>query len=413
VFEEQIIILSIKLTFVNYMPIKQEQITELLTRGVDQVVVKKDLEKLLESNKKLKVYLGLDPTSTLIHLGNAIPLRKLSSFQALGHEIIFLVGSFTAIIGDTSDKNSMRQPMSKKEIEKNFNTYKEQASKIIDFSKAKIVYNGDWLSKLSFEDIVGLAQEFTVGQMIERDMYQERLKKGKPIGLHEFMYPLMQGYDSVHMEVDVEIGGSDQLFNMLAGRTLLKARKNKEKHVLTTDLIEGLDGRKMSKSYNNTVNLTDKPNDMFGKIMSLHDDLIIKYFELCTNLPLNEIHDIGEGIKHGDNPKNAKIYLAREIVKLYHSDKQSKNADKEFENVFAKGNKPDSIEKKKIQAKKIQLDELIVTLDLAKSKSEAKRLIEQGGVRIDDEVASEWNKQVNVKKGTIVQVGKRKFVEIA
>jgi tyrosyl-tRNA synthetase len=392
---------------------KQEQIEELLARGVDQVVVKKDLEKLLDSNKKLKIYLGLDPTSTLLHIGNAIPLRKLRDFQELGHEIIFLVGSFTALIGDTSDKDAMRKVMTNKEIKDNFKTYKEQASKILDFKKAKILYNGDWLSKLSFEDIVKLAQEFTVQQMIERDMYQERLKKGKPIGLHEFLYPLMQGYDSVHMEVDIELGGSDQLFNMLAGRTLLKSYKNKEKHVITTQLLEGLDGRKMSKSYENTVNITDEPNDMFGKIMSLHDDLIIKYFELCTDLPMPEIHEIGEGLKNGDNPKNAKVYLAREIVKLYHSDKESKNADKEFENVFAKGGRPDDIQKKKIKANKKQADELLVGLDLASSRSEAKRVIEQGGVKVDDEVVDDWKQSINVKKGMIVQVGKRKFVEIA
>jgi len=392
---------------------RQDKIDELLTRGVDQVVVKKDLEKLLSSNKKLKIYLGLDPTSTLLHIGHAIPLRKLRDFQELGHSVIFVVGTFTAIIGDTSDKIAQRVPMTNEEIKDNFQTYKKQASKILDFSKAKILYNGDWLSKLNFEDIVKLAQQFTVQQMIERDMYQERLKKGKPIGLHEFLYPLMQGYDSVHMEVDVELGGSDQLFNMLAGRTLLKSYKNKEKHVMTTILLEGLDGRKMSKSYNNTVNLTDEPNDMFGKIMSLHDDLIIKYFELCTDISMSEIHELGEGLKNGDNPKNAKIYLAREIVKLYHGSGESDSADKEFENVFKKGGKPEAIERKKVKANKKQAHELLVELDLAPSKSEAKRLIEQGGVRIDGKVVKDWKTKITTKKGLVVQVGKRKFVEVA
>ncbi|MDP6756158.1 MAG: tyrosine--tRNA ligase [Patescibacteria group bacterium] len=399
------------------MPKKQEQIHELLTRGVDQVVVKKDLEKLLKSNKKLKVYHGIDPTSTQIHIGNAIPLRKLAQFQELGHQVIFLVGSFTALIGDTSDKTAMRKVMTNEEIKSNFKTYKEQASKILDFKKAKILYNGDWLSKLSFEDIVKLAQEFTVQQMIERDMYQKRLHEGKPIGLHEFLYPLMQGYDSVHMEVDVEIGGSDQLFNMLAGRSLLKSYKNKEKHVLTIQLLEGLDGRKMSKSYNNTVNIADEPNDMFGKIMSLHDDLIIRYFELCTNIPMVEIHEIGEALKNGDNPKNAKVYLAREIVKLYHNDKESKSADKEFENVFSKGEDPNDMLVVRFRDLPLKLmnskstSRLIVEIGLASSNAEAQRLVEQGGVRIDGKKAGKHFKE-DLKDGVVVRVGKRKFVEI-
>jgi tyrosyl-tRNA synthetase len=235
--------------------IQQDEISNLLERGVTEVIVKKDLEAMLRSGKKIKVYLGIDPTSTQIHLGNAIPLRKLRDFQNAGHQVIFLVGSFTALIGDTSDKKAMRQPLTQDQIEENFKTYKEQASKILDFSKCEIKYNGDWLGKLTFKEIIELANKFTVQQMIEREMYQMRLKENKPIGLHEFLYPLMQGYDSVAMDVDLEIGGNDQLFNMLAGRTLQKIMKNKEKHVLCTPLIEGTDGRKMSKSYGNTINI--------------------------------------------------------------------------------------------------------------------------------------------------------------
>ncbi len=396
----------------SIMPTKDPHIKQLLERGVQDVVVRKDLEALLESGKKLRVYLGVDPTSNRITLGNAVPLRKLRDFQNAGHHVIFLVGSFTALIGDTSDKDAMRKVMTKEEIESNFTTFKEQASKILDFSKAEILYNGDWLSKLSFEDIVKLAQEFTVQQMIERDMYQKRLEEGKPIGLHEFLYPLMQGYDSVHMDVDVEIGGNDQLFNMLAGRTLLKAYKNKEKHVVTTPLIEGLDGRKMSKSYNNSVDITDEPNDMFGKIMSLHDDLVEKYFVLCTDVPMEDIDQMMQGIRNGDNPKDAKVRLAKEIVTQYHSEKDADAAEKNFAEVFSKGGKPDDIEKKKVSGTK-KIDELLVELELAQSKSEAKRLVAQGGVRINDEVITEWGGEVDVQSGMIVQVGKRKFVEIA
>jgi tyrosyl-tRNA synthetase len=391
---------------------KQEKNEEILIRGVQDVVVRKELEKLLESGKKLKIYLGIDPTSTHISLGNAIPLRKLRDFQELGHKVIFLVGSFTARIGDTSDKDAIRKPMEPSVIEKNFKTYKEQASKIIDLKKAKIVYNDKWLSKLKFDDVAKLAQNFTVQQMIERDLYQKRLQDGKPIGLHEFLYPLMQGYDSVELEVDVEIGGNDQLFNMLAGRTLLKAYKNKAKHVVTTPLIEGLDGRKMSKSYGNTIDIADKPNDMFGKVMSMHDDLIIKYFELCTDLPMSEIHEIEEGLRNGDNPRGAKAYLAREIVKLYHSVEDSTDAEKEFDNVFKKHGKPEDIKEKKVRDSKLEIRDLLIELDMAQSKSEAQRLVEQGGVRINDEVVKDWKKKIDIESGMVVQVGKRKFAKI-
>lgn len=390
----------------------QDKINEVLTRGVQEVVVKKDLEKLLLSGKKIRVYFGIDPTSTRITLGNAVPLRKLRDFQNLGHEVIFLVGSFTALIGDTSDKEAIRPRLTLEEIESNFKTYKQQAAKILDFSKAKIVYNGDWLSKLKFTDIVKLAQNFTVQQMIERDLYQKRLSENKPIGLHEFLYPLMQGYDSVHLEVDLEIGGNDQLFNMLAGRTLLKIYKNKEKHVLTTPLIEGLDGRKMSKSYGNTVDLTDEPNDMFGKIMSLNDDLIVKYFELCTDVPTNEIKAIEKQLSGNTNPRDTKARLGREIVALYHGQKAAASAEQEFSKIFQKHEKPTDIPVKKMENRKWKMDELLVKLNLASSKSEAQRLVNQGGVKINDQVFIDWRVQVPVKKGMVVQVGKRKFVKI-
>jgi len=390
----------------------QEKITEVLERGVQDIVVKKDLEKLLRSGKKIKVYFGIDPTSTRITLGNAVPLRKLRDFQNLGHEVIFLVGSFTALIGDTSDKEAMRKAMTLEEIESNFKTYKQQAAKILDFSKAKIVYNGDWLSKLKFTDIVKLAQNFTVQQMIERDLYQKRLNENKPIGLHEFLYPLMQGYDSVQLEVDLEIGGNDQLFNMMAGRTLLKIYKNKAKHVLTTPLIEGLDGRKMSKSYGNTVDITDEPNDMFGKIMSLNDDLIVKYFELCTDVPMNEIEKIKKDLGTDANPRDAKARLAREIVALYHGERAAQAAEKEFANIFQKHAKPSDMEEQKLAKKEWQLDSLLAALKLASSKSEAQRLISQGAVKVDDKVLIDWRAKVKIKSGTVVQVGKRKFVKI-
>ncbi len=384
---------------------------ELLSRGVEAIVPKKGLKEKMESGKKLKVYLGMDPTSTRIHLGNAVPLRKLRDFQIAGHEVIFLVGSFTALIGDTSDKDAMRKPLTLKEVEENFHTYKEQASKIIDFSKAKIVYNGDWLSNLSFQNVIELAQHFTVQQMIERDMYQKRLEAGKPIGLHEFFYPLMQGYDSVHMEVDLEIGGNDQLFNMLAGRTLLQDYKGKEKHVLTTPLIEGLDGRKMSKSYGNVINITDEPGDMYGKIMSMTDDLIVKYFLLCTDLPLKEVDEVDKELKGGMNPRDAKMKLAREIVELYHDGKLAMQAEQDFVNVFKKGGVPDDMPEFQINGERNIID-LLELCKLIASKSEGRRAVEQGGVKINDKKVTSVDEVIHLEKDIIIQVGKRRFAKI-
>jgi len=391
---------------------KTEKTNPLLRRGVEEVIVKKNLENLLNSGKKLRVYYGIDPTSTKIHLGHAVPLRKLREFQEAGHHTILLIGSFTAQIGDPTDRDAMRKPLTKEEIEENFQTYKKQASKILDFSKTEVVFNSDWLSKLSFGDVVRLAQKFTVQQMAERDMYQKRIKEGKPIGLHEFLYPLMQGYDSVELDVDLEIGGTDQLFNMLAGRALLKEMKNKEKHVLTCPLLEGLDGRKMSKTYQNSVNISDEPCDMFGKIMSLRDDLIMRYFEMCTDLEEEKIEGIRENLKQGKNPKEFKDLLGFEIVKIYHGEEAAKSAALEFENVFVKKEKPENIPEQDISSILSRADEILIELNLASSKSEAKRLLEQGGVKFDDKIARSWDQKINLKSGMVVQVGKRKFVKI-
>lgn len=384
---------------------------ELLSRGVEAVVPKTGLLEKMKAGKKLRIYLGIDPTSTNIHLGNAVPLRKLRDFQLAGHHVIFLVGSFTALIGDTSDKDAMRKPLTPKEIEANFHTYKEQASKILDFSKAEILYNGDWLSNLNFQNIVELAQQFTVQQMIERDMYQKRLEAGKPIGLHEFLYPLMQGYDSVHMEVDLEIGGNDQLFNMLAGRTLLQTYKGKEKHVLTTPLIEGTDGRKMSKSYNNTINITDEPSDMFGKVMSMTDELIIKYFILCTDVEMKEIDEIDKALKGGMNPRDAKMQLAREIVTLYHGGKAAMKAADDFVNVFKKGGVPDEMPEFEINGDRNIID-LLELCGLISSKSEGRRAVEQGGVKVNDKKVKSVDDVIHLEKNMVIQVGKRRFAKI-
>ena len=389
-------------------------ISELLTRGVEQVIVRQTLEDRLKSGDKLTLYLGIDPTGSKLHLGHSIPLRKIRDFQRLGHKVIFLVGNFTALIGDTSDKESMRQMMTQEEVEENFKTYQEQASKLIDFSKVDIRYNADWLSKLSFTDVVQLAQQFTVQQMIERDMYQKRLEGGKPIGLHEFLYPLMQGYDSVAMDVDLEIGGNDQTFNMLAGRTLQRHYNQKEKHILTTTLLEGTDGRKMAKTYGNVINITDEPSEQFGKIMSMSDDMIVKYFTLCTDVDLKTIAQYEKAMDGGENPKTYKIMLAEEIVKMYHSEKEAAQAKADFEEVFSKGGKPESIDKVTFDSGKFKIFALLQELELVDSRSDGRRMIEQGAVRVDDEKIEDVEAIVDIKVGEtlLFQVGKRKWLEV-
>lgn len=384
---------------------------ELLTRGVEQIVPKEGLSEKLTSGKKLRVYFGVDPTSTQIHLGHTVPLRKLAQFQQAGHHVIFLIGSFTAMIGDPTDRGAMRQPLTQDQVEANFHSYKEQASKILDFDKAEIVYNADWLGNLTFRNVVELGHQFTVQQMLERDMYQKRMAEGKPIGLHEFFYPLMQGYDSVHLDVDLEIGGTDQLFNMLAGRHLLQAYKQKEKHVLTTPLIEGTDGRKMSKTYGNTINLTDEPADMFGKVMSMTDELIIKYFLFCTDVPLKAVDEMDKAMKAGSNPRDAKITLAREIVSMYHGPAAATQAEEAFANIFKKGGVPDDIPTFKMNGERNVID-LLELCKLVETRSEARRLIEQGGVTIDDEKVSDPNAVIHLKKDMVIKVGKRRFAKI-
>ncbi|MEK7545259.1 MAG: tyrosine--tRNA ligase [Patescibacteria group bacterium] len=383
----------------------------LLDRGVMDVIVKKDLEELMKK-RKITVYLGIDPTSTVIHLGNCIALRKLRDFQNEGHNVIFLVGSFTALIGDTSDKNAMRKTLTPEEVQENFQTYKEQASKILDFSKCKIVYNADWLGKLTLQELIGLASKFTVQQMIEREMYQVRLQEGKPIGLHEFLYPLMQGYDSVALDVDLEIGGNDQLFNMLAGRTLQKVLKNRDKHVMTLPLIEGTDGRKMSKSYGNTININDTPNDQYGKIMSMKDELILRYFTLCTDLSDKEIKEIESELKSGGNPRNAKMRLGREIVKLYHGEKEAQEAEENFIRVFQKHDMPEVIEEMALGKEKMNIVELLAITKLAPSKNEARRLIEGGGVKIDNQKIESDKEEIDLTSEKTLQVGRRKFMKV-
>lgn len=393
--------------------INPQKINELLTRGVEDIIRKEELEKALKSGKKLKIYLGVDPSSPTVHLGHAVVLRKLRDFQKLGHQIFFLIGDFTGQVGDPSGQDNQRQILSHKQVLENAKTYKAQIAKTLDFKKnsPQIKYNSKWLKKLSFTDISQLASHFTVQQMLERDMFANRYKKGKPISLVEFLYPLMQGYDSVAMDVDMEVGGNDQLFNMLAGRTLMERLKNKTKIVMTFQLLEGPDGRKMSKSYGNVIGVTDQPNNMFGEVMSISDDLIIKYFTLCTDVPLEDIKGIESQLKSGANPRDVKAKLAREIVKIYHGEKAALKAEESFNTQFRDKKIPGDIAEIKIEDLKLKTDDLLVKTKLVSSKSEARRMIEQGGVKINQKKITD-NHEIKVETGMIVQIGKRKFIKI-
>lgn len=388
-----------------------DKIEEILTRGVANIIPsKEDLKKILNGNKKLNIYLGIDPTSTKIHLGHTVPLRKLKAFSDLGHNVTFLIGDFTALIGDTSDKESERPALTQEEINENFKTYKKQAEKILDFSKVKVRHNSEWLKKLSFEEIVRFTQNFSVGDFIGRELVKKRLGQGKRVGLHEFLYPVMQGYDSFIMNTDIQIGGTDQTFNMQAGRTLIRNLNNKNSFVLTTPILEGLDGRKMSKSWGNAIWLDDSANDMYAKVMAINDDLIVQYFTLVTNFPIDEIKKIGESVKN--EPMKAKKKLARIIVSELYSVKDADNAEKQFEKTVQKKELPNHIET--IFIKDLKQTIFDAVSDWAKlSKSETKRLIHQNGVRVNDRTISANDAEQAIKEGMIIKIGKRKIVKIS
>ena len=385
-----------------------EKIAELLTRGVAEVISQEDLEKKLQSGKQLRIKLGIDPTSPNIHLGRSVPLLKLKDFQDLGHKIVFIIGDFTGVIGDTSDKDSERPMLTADVVKKNLKSYIAQASKIIDIKKTEIHYNSAWLKKLTYAEIGTQADAFSLHEFITRENIAKRLDQGKRISLRELLYPLMQGFDSVKIKSDVEIGGTDQKFNILAGRQLQKVYGQEPQNVMTNPIIEGLDGRKMSSSYGNTVNLFDVPNDMFGKTMSVKDEFIITYFILATRIPLEEIKKYENQLQDGINPRDIKLKLAFEITKMYHNEKLAQQAQNYWISTFSKKEIPDQIPVFKI----IQNDLVSVLVDsgVTSSKSEARRSIEQGGVKINGEVTRDA--KTEVKSGDIIQKGKMHFVKV-
>ena len=391
-----------------------DKIDELLTRGVDKIYPSKEaLEKVLRSGKKLKLYQGFDPTGTQLHIGHMVAIRKLRQWQDLGHEVIFLVGDGTGQAGDPSGKTTAREKFfSRDELRANAKDYIMQAGKIVSFdgeNPVKILYNGDWLNELKLVDVLNIAQNFTVQQMIERDLYQERIKKGEPINLREFLYPLLQGYDSVAMNVDLELGGTDQTFNMLAGRHLMQAMKGKDKFVMTVPLLANSKGIKIGKSEGNVIALTDRAHDMFGKIMSLGDDVIGSLFTLLTDLPPAEIKEVETKIKDGQNPMDFKKQAATLIVAQLHSPSAADAAQKHFESTVQAGNL--SSDPVTVTVSSYNIVDVLVETGLASSKSEAKRLIDQGGVKVDNSPVTSL--QFTVTGGSVISVGNRKFVKIS
>jgi len=385
------------------------KIKELLERGVEDVFVKESLEKRLLSGERLRIKLGVDPTSADIHIGRAVILRKLRDFQRLGHQVIFIVGDFTALIGDPSDKLEKRPMLTERKIKENLKTYKEQVGKIIDLQKAEFRFNSTWLSTMTFREVAELAESFSVSQMASRRNFKERLDKGDEVSLREFLYPIMQGYDSVVVKADVELGGFDQLFNLKAGRTIQKHFAQKEQDVITFQMLEGTDGRKMSSSWGNVIAINDVPNDMYGKVMAVRDELIIKYFMLCTDVSLEAIAGIEKALQEGQNPKESKMRLAREIVGLYHGADAARDAEDHFVNTFAK--RSFSSDAQEVVCKKGDaLKDVLKDGGIVASLSEWRRLIEQGGVSVNGEKVTDAH--TVVEERVEVKVGKKTFVVV-
>ena len=392
------------------------QIEELLTRGVEKIYPSRDfVHALLTRGKKLTVYLGIDPTGPDLHLGHVIPLMKLRQFQNLGHKVILLIGDFTAMAGDP-DKTEVRTQLTRAEILNNCKSYKKQASAILKFSGANAAeyrFNSKWLSKFSFADVIQLASKETVQRMLERDLFEKRLQAERPLYIHEFLYPLMQGYDSVAMDVDGEVGGNDQTFNMLTGRDLMKKLKNKEKFVIAMKLLEDPTGKKMGKTEGNMITLVDSPKEMFGKIMSWTDSMIAPALELLTEMPIDEIRSREDNMKAGVlNPRDAKAELARMVVSFYHDEKKAAAAERDFVQTFTKHEMPDDMPTVAVPHGPVDIADFLVRHNLAASKSEARRLIEQGGVKRNQTKVTSWKNAIQLSTGDVVQVGKRKFVRI-
>src|SRR3989339_290242 len=388
-----------------------QKINELLTRGVEEIIIKESLEEKLKSGKKLRIKFGIDPTGSNLHLGHAVPLRKLREFQEMGHQVILLIGDYTAMVGDPTGRNETRPLLTEKEVKKNMKTYKTQAGKVLDMKRAELRKNSEWYGKRNVMELfMELTGKITVARVLDRDDFQKRMKEGHDIQMQEILYPLMQGYDSVMLNSDVEIGGTDQKFNLLMGRKIQKRYNQLEQDVMTVPILEGTDGeKKMSKSYGNYIAFLDSSNEMFGKTMSVPDKLIIKYFELATNVTAGRIEEIKQDLEQGKNPRDYKMQLGYEIVKMFYSEVEAKKAQNNFINTFSKKDKPEDMPE--LAPSKNDIITVLVEAGFVKSNSDARRDIQGGGVRINDEKVSDAN--APVKSGDIVQKGKRFFVKIS
>ncbi len=394
---------------------KKNDMEELLSRGIQNIYPNREfLENKINKGEKTTIYLGIDPTGPTLHLGHAIPIKKLAEFQNLGHQIILLMGDFTAMIGDPTDKTATRKQLTHKEVMFNLKNYKKQASKLISFTgknKALFKFNSKWLSKMNFKDVVDLASHMTVQQMLERDMFKKREKEGKPIFIHEFLYPLMQGYDSVAMDVDGEIGGNDQTFNVLRGRDLMKTIKGKEKFVITMKLLEDNSGKKMGKTENNMLALSDSPEEMYGKVMSWSDGLILSGFELCTNLSIQELESISSDLKSDEiNPRDLKMKLAREIISIYHNEEETKKAEEKFINTFQKSKIPEGTLEIEAGEKDLLIN-ILSENEIVSSKTDFRRLIKEGAITNLTNKEKVLEPDEIVKNG-VYRIGKKRFIKI-
>lgn len=400
----------------SFAPLNEQM--DLIRRGASEIIPEEELEKKLarslHEKKPLRIKLGCDPSRPDLHLGHAVVLRKLAQFQTLGHQAILIIGDFTGMIGDPSGRNSTRPALSLAETRENGQSYFEQASKILDPVATKIVYNSEWLSTMSFEDVIKLASKYTVARMLERDDFTKRYRNGEPISLHEILYPLAQAMDSVAIASDVELGGTDQKFNLLVGRDIQREFGVEPQVILTMPLLVGTDGvDKMSKSYGNYIGISDTPKDMYGRALSIPDTLLENYFTLCTDIPNTELTKISASITDGSaNPRDLKRYLARTIVSLYHNAEAAVAAEDEFDRIFIKKEIPDDIPELGIEESELPISDLIIRAGFAPSKSEARRLIQQGGVSLAGEKISEPNATVPMTDGAVLKVGKRKFLKI-
>ncbi|MBT4838471.1 MAG: tyrosine--tRNA ligase [Methylococcales bacterium] len=394
---------------------KIEEILQIIKRGVEEVLPEDGLVKKLKENRVLRIKAGFDPTAPDLHLGHTVLIHKLRQFQELGHEILFLIGDFTGMIGDPTGKNVTRKALTKEDVIENAKSYEEQIFKILDRDVTKVVFNSEWMSKMNAADLVQLASKQTVARMLERDDFSKRYGSGQSIAIHEFLYPLIQGYDSVALKADVELGGTDQKFNLLVGRQLQEVFNQEPQVVITMPILEGLDGvQKMSKSLNNYIGVSDAPDEMFGKIMSISDELMWRYFELLSFRSLSEINQWRLDVNDGLNPRDIKFKLGEEIVARYHGEKAGSEVVKEFINRFSKGAVPKDIDEKVIvsENESIGIAQLLKLSGLTQSTSDSYRMIKQGAVKINGEKVSDSKLQLSVNSENIYQVGKRKFAKI-